>query len=107
MADSKSFQKDPVEGARDVVDRELEPHPIFAAAEAKQEQIRSRAYRIWQETGQQEGQADRHWEQAEREIEAEAAEQKTEHGAGVTAAQSSGEGSRVAAVRTARKRAKI
>jgi hypothetical protein len=36
----------------------------------KQEMIRQRAYEIWVEHGHIEGQADAHWEQARREIEA-------------------------------------
>jgi hypothetical protein len=32
--------------------------------------IRERAYLIWEHEGQPEGQAERHWQEAEREIEA-------------------------------------
>jgi hypothetical protein len=40
----------------------------------KEQRIRARAYQLWQQAGQPEGQADEYWYQAQAEIEAEAME---------------------------------
>jgi hypothetical protein len=42
--------------------------------EAREQRIRQRAYEIWLREGQPEGEQDRHWQQAEREIEEEGAD---------------------------------
>ena len=39
--------------------------------ESRNDRVRERAHRIWEEEGSPEGQESQHWEQAEREIEAE------------------------------------
>jgi hypothetical protein len=36
----------------------------------RERRIRERAYLIWEHEGQPEGQADRHWQEAERELDA-------------------------------------
>ncbi|MFC0808522.1 DUF2934 domain-containing protein [Ensifer sp. P24N7] len=70
-------QKDPVEGARDVVDREIERQSNGVSSDNNkgegswEERVWARAYRIWEQSGRPEGQQDIQWEQACREIEAE------------------------------------
>lgn len=41
--------------------------------EAREQRIRQRAYEIWEREGRPEGEQDRHWRQAEKEIEGEEA----------------------------------
>jgi len=41
----------------------------------REEQIRARAHSIWEQEGQPESRSSEHWERAEREIDADAAEQ--------------------------------
>jgi hypothetical protein len=54
--------------------------------EALDEQIRRRAYEIWEESGGPEGMESQHWEQAAREIAASAVEQPSNEASDDTAA---------------------
>ncbi|ASP86726.1 DUF2934 domain-containing protein (plasmid) [Sinorhizobium meliloti] len=67
---------DPVEGSRETVERELERRNHSGttpsdSSDEKQERIRRRAYEIWERHGRPDGEQDRHWQQAEKELEGE------------------------------------
>jgi hypothetical protein len=64
-------QQDPSEGAREVVERELERQENSSGGEEREERIRVRAYQLWETAGRPEGQQQEHWEQASRDIDAE------------------------------------
>jgi hypothetical protein len=47
------------------------PGTLGEAMMQDEERVRQRAHEIWEEAGRPDGQHDAHWEQAQREIEAE------------------------------------
>jgi galactose-1-phosphate uridylyltransferase len=69
--------EDPVEGSRETVERELERHKNNGtktpdrSTGSKEERIRRRAYEIWDREGRPDGEHERHWQQAEKELEGE------------------------------------
>lgn len=77
MAAGKNRNEDPVEGSRETIERELERRnhngtiPPDRSAGGKEERIRRRAYEIWEREGRPDGEHERHWQQAEKELEGE------------------------------------
>jgi hypothetical protein len=70
----KQPEQDPVEGASDIVERELQRQngqtasPHVQPHEDQEHRIKERAYQIWLEDGRPEGREGEHWERASREI---------------------------------------
>lgn len=52
----------------------LDPSPGTVDITSDEEQVRMRAYKLWEDAGQPEGEQDAHWHAARRQIEAERAE---------------------------------
>lgn len=77
MVARKNRNEDPVEGSRETIERELErrnhngTRPPDGSTDGKEERIRRRAYEIWEREGRPDGEHDRHWHQAEKELEGE------------------------------------
>lgn len=73
----KKRNEDPAEGSRETVERELERHKNNGtktpdrSTGSKEERIRRRAYEIWDREGRPDGEHERHWQQAEKELEGE------------------------------------
>ena len=71
-SETRTQQMDPPEAARKVKPRELERHDSENIRNTdREDKIRARAHRIWEDLGQPENQHHQHWEQASREIDAE------------------------------------
>jgi hypothetical protein len=77
MVAGKKENEDPVEGSRETIERELErrnnngTEPPDRSSASKEERIRRRAYEIWNREGRPDGEHERHWQQAEKELEGE------------------------------------
>ncbi len=69
--------EDPAEGSREMIEHELErgnhsgTRPPDRGTDDKEERIRRRAYEIWERDGRPDGEHERHWHQAEKELEGE------------------------------------
>ncbi|MCO5963686.1 DUF2934 domain-containing protein [Sinorhizobium meliloti] len=77
MANSKKQNEDPAEGSRETIERELEKEdhyrtkPPDRITEDDLDRIRARAYEIWEREGRPDGGHERHWHQAQKELEEE------------------------------------
>lgn len=77
MVAGKQGNEDPVEGSRETIERELErpnhagTKPPDRSTDGEEERIRRRAYEIWEREGRPDGEHNRHWQQAEKELEGE------------------------------------
>ncbi|MQW63150.1 DUF2934 domain-containing protein [Sinorhizobium meliloti] len=77
MVGRKRSNEDPADGSRKTIQRELErrnhsgSRPPDRSTDVKEERIRRRAYEIWEREGRPDEEHDRHWHQAEKELEGE------------------------------------
>ncbi|MGK9261312.1 DUF2934 domain-containing protein [Sinorhizobium meliloti] len=77
MANRKKQNEDPVEGSRETIERELEredqnrTEPPDRITEDDEDRIRARAYEIWERERRPDGGHERHWHQAQKELEEE------------------------------------
>ncbi|WP_082910360.1 DUF2934 domain-containing protein [Sinorhizobium glycinis] len=77
MAGNKKRNEDPVEGSRETIERELErpnqtgTEPSDQSTDEKRERIRRRAYEIWEREGRPDGGHERHWHEAEKQLDEE------------------------------------
>lgn len=76
MVVRRKGNEDPAEGSRETIERELERRDHSGTTPSDrsdeiEERIRRRAYEIWERDGRPDGEHDRHWHQAEKELEGE------------------------------------
>ncbi|WP_087001668.1 DUF2934 domain-containing protein [Rhizobium sullae] len=77
MVTENKRNEDPVEGSAEMIERELERRndtgtesPDRSSGD-REDRIRRRAYEKWEREGRPDGEHERHWQQAEKEIEGE------------------------------------
>ncbi|TCU09618.1 DUF2934 domain-containing protein [Rhizobium sullae] len=77
MVTANKRNEDPVEGSAETIERELERRNDTGTKSPdrspgdREDRIRRRAYEKWEREGRPEGEHERHWQQAEKEIEGE------------------------------------